>query len=540
MKRALAWSFSLGCSTLVVTACGGSGDKPAQGDGPGTTGGAAPLGSGGQASSGGASLSVGGGTVAAGGKVGTGASGGTAGAGGGTGGNVGIGGALTSGGGSGGGTTEACTATCAPSCGPSEGTAQPGQCDEGKVCCTLASGPGDIVYDYGAAVEDTGADCVLGTLPEASAIAKNSKLPNPFLGLDGKPITKKSDFRCRRKEIRAQAEKYVYGERPAPPKIVTGTVDTKQVTVHVEEMGKSIDFTAKITLPSTATSAPPYAAVIYVGSGGIPTSNFLNEGVAVINFNNGEIGTEHQPEGNLKQGDVRSQPRKGKFYDIYGGLHTAGLLQAWSWGASRLIDVLQKTDQSVIAWQRLGVTGCSRLGKGAFAVGLFDERIALTIPHETSTGGVPAYRIADAIPTEKTDGNYWGQLWFSNNFEPFVLNTTQLPMDTHAFIAAIAPRGIMILENPHVAQMGAPAGHMAVLAASKVWDALGVLDRLSYFSDIPNSSHCQYSEAYTPLLKQNIKRFLKHENEDPGRIEAGKEVKPEDWIDWTPPTLTDE
>lgn len=399
-------------------------------------------------------------------------------------------------------------------------------------------GPGEIVYDYGAAVEDTGTDCAIGTLPEAAAITKNPKLPNPFIGLDGNAITKKSDWHCRRKEIRAQAEKYVYGERPAPPQMVSGTVDNKQIAVHVEEGGKTADFSAKLTLPSSGTA--PYPAVIYVGSGGIPQSKFLDEGVAIISFNNGEIGTEHQPEGNLKQGDVRSQPRKGKFYEIYGGLHTAGLLQAWSWGASRLIDVLQKSEQSVIAWNRLAVTGCSRLGKGAFAIGLFDERIALTIPHETSTGGVPAYRIADAIPTEKTDGNYWGQLWFSNNFEPFVLNTTQLPMDTHAFIAAIAPRGIMILENPHVAQMGAQAGHMAALAASKVWDALGVLDRLSYFSDIPTSSHCQYSEAYTPLLQQNIQRFLKHEHEEPGRIESGKELKPEDWIDWTPPTLTDE
>lgn len=404
---------------------------------------------------------------------------------------------------------------------------------------TGGTGPGDIVYDYGAPVEDTGTDCAVAELPEPSAITKNPKLPNPFISLDGSTISKKSDWRCRRKEIRAQAEKYVYGERPAPPGVVDGSVSNTSVSVHVEDMGASIDFSSSIQLPSTGSA--PYPAVIYLGSfGGIPKDIFLNEGVAIISYNNGEIGTEHMPEGNLKQGDVRSQPKQGKFYDIYGGLHTAGLLQAWSWGASRLIDVLQQTDQDLIAWDRLGVTGCSRLGKGAFAIGLFDERIALTIPHETSTGGVPAYRIADAIPTEDTNGNYWGQLWFSNNFEPFVLNTTQLPLDTHAFIAAIAPRGLVVLENPHVAQMGAPAGHMAALAGSKVWDALGVLGNLSYFSDIPNSTHCQYSDAYTPLLVQNVQRFLKHENEEPGRIEPGTELNAADWIDWEAPALSDD
>jgi len=58
----------------------------------------------------------------------------------------------------------------------------------------------------------------------------------------------------------------------------------------------------------------------------------------------------------------------------------------------------------------------SRNGKGAFAIGLFDERIALTIPQETSTGGVPAYRIVDVLNTERTDHNYYGLNWLSNNF----------------------------------------------------------------------------------------------------------------------------
>lgn len=414
-----------------------------------------------------------------------------------------------------------------------------GTCADELVCCTLASGPDDIVYDYGAPIEDTGADCVVPELAEPAAITKNSKLPNPFVRLDGSVISKKSDWRCRRKEIRAQAEKYVFGERPAPPAVVSGTVSNTEVTVHVEDMGASIDFSSAVTLPSTGSA--PYPAVIYLGSfGGIPRDIFLNEGVAVITYDNGEIGTEHQPEGNLKQGNVRSQPKRGKFYDLYGGLHSAGLLMAWSWGASRLIDVLQRTEQELIAWDRLGVTGCSRLGKGAFAIGLFDERVALTIPHETSTGGVPAYRIADALPTEDTNGNYWGQLWFSNNFEPFVLNTTQLPLDTHAFIAAIAPRGLMILENPHVAQMGAPAGHMAALAGSKVWEALGVLGNLSYFSDIPSSTHCQYSQAYTPALVRSIQRFLAHESDEPGSIRAGTELNASDWIDWEAPALSDD
>jgi hypothetical protein len=94
---------------------------------------------------------------------------------------------------------------------------------------------------------------------------------------------------------------------------------------------------------------------------------------------------------------------------------------AWSWGASRLLDVLQESGQSVIDPDRVGVTGCSRNDKGAFTVGVFDERIALTIPQETSTGGLPAYRIVDVLPgAERTNYNFFGLNWLSNDFQPFV------------------------------------------------------------------------------------------------------------------------
>ena len=451
------------------------------------------------------------------------------------GGSNGAGGNPSSSGG-GGAAPGACTFTCVEQCGAEQGSVQPGTCDGNLVCCQVADpGGGMPVYDYGAQLEDTGVGCEVPVLPEPATITKNPKLPNPFIRVDGTTISKKSDWHCRRKEIRAQAEKYVYGERPAAPELVSGTVSDSEITVHVEDQGKSIDFTAKITLPTSGEA--PYPAIINLGSGvTLGRDLILNEGVAIITYNQYDLGSEYQDA----MAGIRDLPKKGKFYDIYGGDHTAGLLMAWSWGASRLIDVLQKTEGSVIAWDRLGVTGCSRLGKGAFAIGLFDERVALTIPHETSTGGVPAYRIADAIPTEDTRGNFNGQLWFSDNFEPFVLNTTQLPLDTHAFIGMIAPRGLMILENPWVAQMGAQAGHMAALAGSKVYEALGVLDHLSYNSDIPNATHCQYSSAFTPLLVQNIQRFLKHDHEEPGRIESGKELAPADWIDWEAPALSDD
>lgn len=397
------------------------------------------------------------------------------------------------------------------------------------------------VYSYAAIVENTGCDCNVPELPDASQLPKITKLPDPFKKIDGTRMSKKSEWQCRRQEILKQAEKYIYGEKPIP-ELVIGTVTRTKVSVHVEDKGKAIDFSAAIVLPPNGQG--PFPAIINVGTkggfGGITLgeSRILEQGVAVIYYNHYELGQEGTPE------KSRGQPNPGKFYEIYGGNHSAGLLMAWAWGASRIIDVLQKSGGEIIDAERLGVTGCSRNGKGAFTIGVFDERIALTIPQETSTGGVPALRIVDKLNTERTDHNYYGLNWLSNNFEPFVFknnvsNAVKLPIDAHSMVAMIAPRGLLVLENPHQRQMGAPAGYTSVMAGSEVYKALGAGDNISYHSNVSNTEHCSYKNEYTDLLVQNIARFLKHEGDKPGKIVAGTggTLNISEWKDWQTPTL---
>src|SRR4029078_3099491 len=104
-------------------------------------------------------------------------------------------------------------------------------------------------------------------------------------------------------------------------------------------------------------------------------------------------------------------------------------LMAWAWGASRMLDVLQQAGGGIIDPTRIGVTGCSRNGKGAFTVGAFDERIALTIPQETSTAGCASYRLVGTLEgAERTNYNFFGLNWLSTDFRPFVENATQLPI----------------------------------------------------------------------------------------------------------------
>ena len=401
------------------------------------------------------------------------------------------------------------------------------------------------VYAYAAMEENTCADCDVPELPDAAHLSSNSKLPDPFVKIDGTRLSKRSEWRCRRQEIIRQAQKYIYGEKPVPD-IVTGNVNEEKISVHVEDEGKEIGFSADIVLPSVGQK--PFPAIINVGTknpffGGISLGEdrILEQGVAVIYYDHYEIGKEGTAEAS------RGKPNPGLFYDIYGGDHSAGLLMAWAWGASRIIDVFQQSEQDFIDWEKLGVTGCSRNGKGAFAIGLFDERIALTIPQETSTGGVPAYRIVDVLNTERTDHNYYGLNWLSNNFEPFVFkngvsNAVKLPIDAHSLVAAIAPRGLLVLDNPHQPQMSAPAGYVSVKAGAEVYKAMGTEENISYHSDVSNTLHCSYKNEYTELLISNINKFLKHESEESGRtvVNSSGTLDISQWINWEAPVLEDD
>jgi cephalosporin-C deacetylase-like acetyl esterase len=136
-----------------------------------------------------------------------------------------------------------------------------------------------------------------------------------------------------------------------------------------------------ITYPSSGKG--PYPAIIAYGGASIP----IPTGVAVITFNNDDIAAQ------INTGS-RGQ---GKFYTLYGSNHSAGAVMAWTWGLSRIVDALEMTPSANINPKRLGVTGCSRNGRGALAAGAFEERIALTIPQESGPGGSGCWRLAQAM-----------------------------------------------------------------------------------------------------------------------------------------------
>ena len=382
-----------------------------------------------------------------------------------------------------------------------------------------------------ASEEDDGADCAVTGLPASGSLPTLAKLPDPFKKLDGMRMSTKAEWRCRREEIKQQAEKYAFGTKPAKPQSVTGTVSNTSISVNVMDNGKSTSFSATITLPKGG-SAPYPSIVVYGGAGfGAPldTSVIDSEGVALINYD---------PYATGKEGTQRNN-KQGAFYTIAGSNSSTGLLVAWAWGVSRIIDVIAQSDGKLLKADGVGVTGCSRFGKGAFIAGVFDQRIALTMPIESGSGGVPIWRGIPGEGAQSLSSAYGEQPWFGDAFTAFTGSPTKAPLDTHELVAMVAPRGLFIMDNPHIANLGPKSAHAAALAGAEVYKALGAGDNITYYSDVQNGSHCSQRPEWSAPLKSNIERFLKKTGNSPGVIKASASAtsKLSDWSDWTTPTL---
>ncbi|WP_437288365.1 glucuronyl esterase domain-containing protein [Sorangium sp. So ce406] len=385
-------------------------------------------------------------------------------------------------------------------------------------------------------VEDPGAGCTVGPMPSAASLTASAKLPDPFKKMDGNRITDKGEWACRREEILQQAYKFIYGDKPVPGEgAVSGTVSDSRITVQVNDGGGSASF--NLTVNMNGATAPAPAIIGYGGLSGMP----VPRGVATITF------TAVESTGG-------SGAKNGPFYSAYGSDHPAGYLTAQAWQISRVLDVLEQ-NPGVIDPRRVGVTGCSRWGKGAFVAGALDNRIALTIPVESGLGGTVGLRLVEVL--DSYSGAEWpyhsisyvrwlsevalGQFTTGNNAGAD--NTNKLPVDMHEMMGLIAPRGLYIVDNPSTMYNGLDRNSAWVTAnvGKMIFEALGVGDHMAYTG--AGGGHCSWRSQYTASLNAMVDKFLLgNDATATGTFATDLPNKPNhlDHIDWAPPTLTGE
>ena len=535
-----ALGFAAACAS---TPPGDDGVGGAGGTGPGTGGTGTGVGGTGTGGTGtGGSMSTTGGTGTGGtgtGGAGTGGSvsttGGTGTGGGGTAGHpgagsgntAGTGGASATGGAPGRGGSPA-TGGAPPQGGMGGGTAGRSMGGMGGTGGTGSTGSGWKENNY----------TPLPTQPAGTSGPSNKKVPDPFKFIDGTRISSKADWEKLRADLSAKLQAAVYGPKMPAPDKVEASISGGTVTVKCTVGSKSGSFT--FTIKGGGTKPSP--AVIRCASSGCP----FPSSVATIDFDEHAIAAED-----------KKWPTTGLVTTLYGNTAAkSGSDICWAWGASRIIDALEQLgpDASGINTHALATTGCSFAGKGAFAMGAFDERVALVVPQEAGSGGAALWRVSSAEAakgqniqeaTEIVGEQNWEGKDFHDLFSGKSKTSAPVDMliaDQHFLVALCAPRAVLVIDND-IDWLGPLATYAGGVLGQKVYEALGIKDRCRV-SVAPNHSHCQFPSSQQAELTAYINRFLlgmsgstAGDNTLNAKNSTIKTYTESDWIDWDTPTL---
>lgn len=257
-----------------------------------------------------------------------------------------------------------------------------------------------------------------------------------------------------------------------------------------------------------------------------------------------EVATITLPVDTIAQQMDPSSRNKGVFYDLYGtpeGNSTAGALIAWAWATSRVIDALEQHPEIGIDATRIAVTGCSRNGKGAMVAGAFDDRIALTIPQESGSGGDACWRtsrdmlVNQQLLTQTAQEIVGENVWFAQAFDFFGRDNYTvglLPVDHHELAGLIAPRGLYSTSNVGFLWLGGWSCWECMNAANRIYEALGAKTNQGFSQDGPHN-HCSFPDDQRSEIHSFYDRFLlgKDVSTDVFRTVGNWTFDPE-WVPW--------
>jgi len=206
------------------------------------------------------------------------------------------------------------------------------------------------------------------------------------------------------------------------------------------------------------------------------TNQAIQHGYAYVVFNNTDCGEDTT----LRLADGSWAYRTTRFFPAYPN-YDWGLLRAWAWGASRVVDYLE-TDASV-DHSKFIITGVSRTGKAALVAGAYDDRIAVVAPVASSGGGTPAYRYSGSVPDRGGKEGLTEMVrkypnWYSDHLHQFWGQPDKLPFDEHWLIALCAPRPMIALEGTRDQNVNQNGVYHSLVAAKPAYDFLHVDNKI--------------------------------------------------------------
>ena len=344
-------------------------------------------------------------------------------------------------------------------------------------------------------------------------------LPPLLLMTDGSKVTTLAQWKKRRAQIKALFDEDVYGKYPAHipgvtwkvESVTTKTVDGVPASVkHIlGTVDNSADPSITVTIPAdvvTPAATKGKKVPVIIGGGALTPRFSLNGPDPILHIPGSEMcivlgpQTETSSKQLLDRGwgfvsvdvnAVQADNGAGLTSGIIGLVNKGeprklddwGVLRAWAWANSRVLDYLQ-TDPDVNG-KEVGIMGHSRGGKAALVALVDDPRFAIGFISSSGEGGANLYRrnYGEALENVAAPNEFH---WMAGNFLKYAAvgrSANDMPVDSHEFIALAAPRPIFIggggyIDEPACAIPGdawqdTRGMFMAAAAASPAWTFYG-------------------------------------------------------------------
>ncbi len=307
------------------------------------------------------------------------------------------------------------------------------------------------------------------TFPHADELPDVDGLPDPFLRADGTRVQTQDEWQAHRSYVKAMLQHYVYGTMPPNPDnvryeetrqqdVLDGAATCIWFTLHFERNDKQASLRCNVVIPKGEGSFPLIIKntfnLYYLDADPIPEEfqgtnhvriaddeaiapDAINRGYALCKFIRTDLAADEM--GSRDHGIYPLYPE----YDW-------GAIGVWAWAFQPIIDVLIQRPE--IDSDKIVATGHSRGGKTTLCAGIYDERIALSVPNSSGMGGTASLKyFEDDVGKPQTIGSHQGvrDHWWGPRFYQFADKENKSPFDAHMMKALIAPRFLM---NPHALQ----------------------------------------------------------------------------------------
>lgn len=186
---------------------------------------------------------------------------------------------------------------------------------------------------------------------------------------------------------------------------------------------------------------------------------FADAGIALAWFNRVELA--HDAPDAARAGPLFDHHPHGRF----------GALSAWAWGLSRSVDVLRQVPGIDAA--RIAVVGHSRGGKAALLAGACDERIALTVAHNSGAGGAASSVVLGEGAETLADLARAFPHWLGRDAAPQIAAGALQGLDQHLLLARIAPRRLLLIQARGDAWANPEGLRVAARRAAAAWRRAG-------------------------------------------------------------------